>query len=52
MPLLWLEVSAEERLADPNLFRTASDDDPAAILEGVAMVSMVGIVRQLAELSE
>ena len=52
MPLLRLEVSAEERLADPRLYQAASHDDPSAILEGAAMASMVGIVRQLAELSE
>lgn len=52
MPFFRGEIPSEERLASPSLYQNAPADDPAAILEGVAMASLVGILRQLGELSE
>jgi hypothetical protein len=39
-------------LANPQLYRTARKDDSEAVLEGVAMAALVGIVRQLGDLAE
>ncbi|KAH8968123.1 hypothetical protein BDL97_03G113000 [Sphagnum fallax] len=52
MPLVRYEVRCEHSLANPELYRSAARDDPEALLEGVAMAGLVGIVRQLGDLAE
>ncbi|KAJ7564812.1 hypothetical protein O6H91_02G034300 [Diphasiastrum complanatum] len=52
MPLVRYELQDEYSLASLELFRTAPRNDPEAILEGVAMVGLVGVVRQLGNLAE
>jgi hypothetical protein len=56
MPLVRYEVRCEHSLADPELYRKAfvggGDDSSRALLEGVAMAGLVGIIRQLGDLAE
>ncbi|CAL9148049.1 unnamed protein product [Musa hybrid cultivar] len=53
MPLVRLEVRNEYGLGDPELFRGAvRKEDPKAILDGVAVAGLVGILRQLGDLAE
>jgi hypothetical protein len=58
MPLIRYQLRCEHGLANPELYRTpaASDDDYSssskALLEGVAVAGLVGIVRQLGDLAE
>ena len=52
MPLIRSQTRNEYSLADPELYRAADKDDPEALLEGVAMAGLVGILRQLGDLAE
>ncbi|KAJ8898981.1 hypothetical protein K2173_008483 [Erythroxylum novogranatense] len=52
MPLTRCQVRNEYGLADPELYRAADRDDPEALLEGVAMAGLVGVLRQLGDLAE
>lgn len=52
MPLTRYRVRREYGLADPELYRAADKDDPEALLEGVAMAGLVGVLRQLGDLAE
>ncbi|CAL9132945.1 unnamed protein product [Musa textilis] len=53
MPLVRLEVRNEYGLGDPELYRGAfRKEDPKAILDGVAVAGLVGILRQLGDLAE
>ncbi|KAL8141001.1 hypothetical protein V2J09_007022 [Rumex salicifolius] len=52
MPLSRYLVRNEYGLADPDLYKVADKDDPEALLEGVAMAGLVGILRQLGDLAE
>ncbi|CAI6010902.1 unnamed protein product [Closterium sp. NIES-65] len=52
MPLARRHVAAEESLASPSVLRAASSDDPRGMLEGVSMACLVGLVKQLAVLSD
>ena len=52
MPLTRYQVRNQYSLADPELFRAADKDDPEALLEGVAMAGLVGVLRQLGDLAE
>ena len=53
MPLVRLEVRNEYGLGVPELFRGAvRKEDPKAILDGVAVAGLVGILRQLGDLAE
>ncbi|KAK7835731.1 SCAR-like protein 1 [Quercus suber] len=52
MPLTRYQVRSEFSLADPELYRAADRDDPEALLEGVAMAGLVGVLRQLGDLAE
>ncbi|CAD5170827.1 unnamed protein product [Musa acuminata subsp. malaccensis] len=52
MPTVRYQIRNEYGLADPELHRTADKDDPEAILEGVAMAGLVGVLRQLGDLAE
>lgn len=52
MPLTRYQIRNEYSLADPELYREADKDDPEALLEGVAMAGLVGVLRQLGDLAE
>ncbi|KAL3531625.1 hypothetical protein ACH5RR_005146 [Cinchona calisaya] len=52
MPLSRYQIRNEYSLSDPDLFRAADKDDPEALLEGVAMAALVGVLRQLGDLAE
>ncbi|XP_042512258.1 protein SCAR2-like isoform X2 [Macadamia integrifolia] len=52
MPLTRFQTRNEYSLADPELYRAAGKDDPEALLEGVAMAGLVGVLRQLGDLAE
>ncbi|XP_042045814.1 protein SCAR4-like [Salvia splendens] len=52
MPMPRYEIRNEYSLADPELYRAADKDDPEALLEGVAMAGLVGLLRQLGDLAE
>ncbi|TXG58916.1 hypothetical protein EZV62_016745 [Acer yangbiense] len=52
MPLTRYQIRNEYSLADPELYRAADRDDPEALLEGVAMAGLVGVLRQLGDLAE
>lgn len=47
------QVRNEYGLADPALYAPeGEEDDPEALLEGVAMAGLVGLLRQLGDLAE
>ncbi|XP_044474279.1 protein SCAR2-like isoform X2 [Mangifera indica] len=52
MPLTRYQIRNEFSLADPEVYKTADRDDPEALLEGVAMAGLVGVLRQLGDLAE
>ncbi|KAG6497973.1 SCAR-like protein 2 isoform X1 [Zingiber officinale] len=53
MPLVRLEVRNEYGLGDPELYKKSlRKEDPKAILDGVAVAGLVGILRQLGDLAE
>lgn len=52
MPISRYEIRNEYSLADPDLYQAADKDDPEALLEGVAMAGLVGVLRQLGDLAE
>ncbi|KAA0063735.1 protein SCAR2 isoform X2 [Cucumis melo var. makuwa] len=52
MPLTRYQIRNEYALADPDLYKAADKDDPEALLEGVAMAGLVGVLRQLGDLAE
>lgn len=52
MPMVRYQIWNEYGLADPELYQVADRDDPEAVLEGVAMAGLVGVLRQLGDLAE
>ncbi|KAL2494694.1 protein SCAR3-like [Forsythia ovata] len=52
MPLVRVEVSNEYGLGAPELYREANKEDPKAVLDGVAVAGLVGVLRQLGDLAE
>lgn len=52
MPTVRYQIRNEYGLADPEFYRAADKDDPEAVLEGVAMAGLVGVLRQLGDLAE
>ncbi|KAG9446788.1 hypothetical protein H6P81_012916 [Aristolochia fimbriata] len=52
MPLVRFHVRNEFGLGDPELYRSVNKEDPRAILDGVAVSGLVGILRQLGDLAE
>ncbi|XP_010279123.1 PREDICTED: SCAR-like protein 2 isoform X2 [Nelumbo nucifera] len=52
MPLVRFQVRNEYGLGTPELYNGANRDDPKAILDGVAVSGLVGILRQLGDLTE
>ncbi|KAL4572452.1 hypothetical protein LXL04_019229 [Taraxacum kok-saghyz] len=52
MPLSRYQIRNVYSFADPELYKAADKDDPEALLEGVAMAGVVGVIRQLGDLAE
>ncbi|RDX69338.1 Protein SCAR1 [Mucuna pruriens] len=52
MPLVRLQVRNEFGLGQPELYREASRENPKAVLDGVAVAGLVGILRQLGDLAD
>ncbi|PKA63168.1 Protein SCAR2 [Apostasia shenzhenica] len=52
MPMVRYQIRSEYGLADPDVYREAEKDDPEALLEGVAMAGLVGVLRQLGDLAD
>ncbi|KAK4748172.1 hypothetical protein SAY87_014758 [Trapa incisa] len=52
MPLTRYLIRNEYSLGDPEVYGSADKDDPEALLEGIAMVGLVGLLRQLGDLAE
>ncbi|KAF8031116.1 hypothetical protein BT93_D0344 [Corymbia citriodora subsp. variegata] len=52
MPLVRFQVRNEYALGRPELHADADREDPKAVLNGVAVAGLVGILRQLGDLAE
>ncbi|XP_051131301.1 protein SCAR4-like isoform X2 [Andrographis paniculata] len=52
MPISRFEIKNMYSLADSDLYCASDKDDPEALLEGVAMAGLVGLLRQLGDLAE
>ncbi|KAI8000687.1 Protein SCAR3 [Camellia lanceoleosa] len=52
MPLVRVQVKNQYGLGQPELYREANGEDPKAVLDGVAVAGLVGILRQLGDLAE
>ncbi|CAK8578547.1 unnamed protein product [Lathyrus sativus] len=52
MPLVRLQVRNEFGLGVPELYRDVNREDPKAVLDGVAVAGLVGILRQLGDLAD
>ncbi|KAM7505982.1 hypothetical protein LguiB_004886 [Lonicera macranthoides] len=52
MPLVRVEVRNEYGLGLPELYKDVNKEDPKAVLDGVAVAGLVGILRQLGDLAE
>ncbi|KAG7019579.1 Protein SCAR3 [Cucurbita argyrosperma subsp. argyrosperma] len=52
MPLVRVQVKSEFGLGKPHLYMEANNEDPKAVLDGVAVAGLVGILRQLGDLVE
>ncbi|KAL5219160.1 hypothetical protein ABZP36_019844 [Zizania latifolia] len=52
MPLSRHKVANEYSLGGRDLYRRADRHDPEAVLDGVAMAGLVGVLRQLGDLAE
>lgn len=52
MPLVRFQVRNEYGLGSPELYNEADREDPKAVLDGVAVAGLVGILRQLGDLAE
>ncbi|OMO65377.1 protein SCAR3-like protein [Corchorus olitorius] len=52
MPLVRAEVRNEYGLGQPELYKQVNREDPKAVLDGVAVAGLVGILRQLGDLAE
>ncbi|KAL5997883.1 hypothetical protein ACLOJK_008815 [Asimina triloba] len=52
MPLVRYQIGNEFRLGGPKLSLEADAEDPKAVLDGVAVSGLIGILRQLGDLAE
>ncbi|ESW31443.1 hypothetical protein PHAVU_002G238500 [Phaseolus vulgaris] len=52
MPLVRLQVRNEFSLGQPELYRETNREEPKAVLDGVAVAGLVGILRQLGDLAD
>ncbi|XP_028764824.1 protein SCAR3-like isoform X3 [Neltuma alba] len=52
MPLVRVQVRNEYGLGRPELYKRTSREDPKAVLDGVVVAGLVGILRQLGDLAD
>lgn len=52
MALTRYQIRNEYGLADKELYQSADKEDPEALLEASSMAGLVGVLRQLGDLSE
>lgn len=52
MPLVRVQVKNEFGLGKSDLYVDSNNEDPKAVLDGVAVAGLVGILRQLGDLAE
>lgn len=52
MPLVRFELRNEYGLGQPDIYRQVDREDPKAVLDAAAVAGLVGILRQLGDLSE
>ncbi|KAE8723005.1 SCAR family protein, putative isoform 3 [Hibiscus syriacus] len=52
MPLVRAQVKNEYSLGKPELYKEVNREDPKAVLDGVTVSGLVGILRQLGDLAE
>ena len=52
MPVSRYQLRNEYSLADPELYEAADRDVSEAVVDGVAMAGLVGLLRQLGDLAE
>jgi len=52
MPLVRVQVRNEYGLGQPQLYTEVDKEDPKAVLDGLAVAGLVGILRQLGDLAE
>ncbi|XP_071714986.1 protein SCAR3-like isoform X2 [Rutidosis leptorrhynchoides] len=52
MPLVRVEIRNEYGLGLPELYTGIDTEDPKAVLDGVAVAGLVGLLRQLGDLAE
>ncbi|KAH0465867.1 hypothetical protein IEQ34_005970 [Dendrobium chrysotoxum] len=52
MPTVKVPDKERVRVSGSEVYRAADKDDPEALLEGVAMAGLVGVLRQLGDLAE
>ncbi|XP_028756084.1 protein SCAR3-like isoform X2 [Neltuma alba] len=52
MPLVRLQVRNEYGFGQPELYKETNREDPKAVLDGVAVAGLVGILRQLGDLAD
>lgn len=52
MPLVRAQVRNEYGLGQPELYKEVNREDPKAVLDGIAVAGLVGILRQLGDLAE
>ncbi|XWS19701.1 hypothetical protein CRYUN_Cryun31cG0038500 [Craigia yunnanensis] len=52
MPLVRAQVRNEYGLGQPELYKEVNREDPKAVLDGVAVAGLIGILRQLGDLAE
>ncbi|XP_035545405.1 scar-like domain-containing protein WAVE 5 isoform X2 [Juglans regia] len=52
MPLVRFELRNEYGLGQPDIYRQIDREDPKAVLDAAAVAGLVGILRQLGDLSE
>ncbi|XP_076928720.1 protein SCAR1-like [Bidens hawaiensis] len=52
MPLVRVQVRNQYALGTPDLYTDTNREDPKALLDGVAVAGLVGILRQLGDLAE
>ncbi|KAI9120972.1 hypothetical protein K1719_008005 [Acacia pycnantha] len=52
MPLVRVQVRNEYGLGRPELYKGTNKEDPKAVLDGVVVAGLVGILRQLGDLAD
>ena len=52
MALVRVKIRNEYGLGRPELYKGTNTEDPKAVLDGVVVAGLVGILRQLGDLAE